>query len=471
MNLFRLVCVTIGFFLLGNASISPSVAIAQTLEFSAETTGILSSSDTPFWLQANRGGVYTGDGSQIAARFQVHGTDELFGPVMIHYGADFVSRAGPGSSVYFNQGYLKFRAYGLELAAGRFMHVTPGYNHRIGMGSLGVSGNSTPVPQVRLGIPDWMDLPLSGGLIEIRAHAAHGWLGSNRFTDKVLYHEKVGQARFGGDFFFNPYGGIHHFAVWGGTNHPVHGDLPVSLRDFGRIFFVQGGGEDAPVTQQTYMLGDHLGAWEMGFYLELENINLHAYRQFPLETKDNLKLKSPQDALMGFAFTFDDEFPLPVSELVYEHLYTKWQDGPRRPDPDCIDVECRDGEMGDENYYNHGHYRTGWVYNGNTIGNPLFIPGTISQGVINNRIVAHHVGISSQVKTLHLTSRITYSRNYGTWSNPFDSRRTQWSYAGGIEIPVTLFQIPSTLLAEAAYDRGQLVGNQFGMLLGLRIVR
>ena len=451
---------------------------SQNIDISSESIGVISSnSTTPFWLHSNRNGVVARDGSHFLSRFQAHGSDDLFGPVTIHYGADLIARPGSSSTLHFNQGYVKFRAYGMELAAGRFMHISPEYNERLGMGSLGVSGNTTPVPQIRVGFYDWVPLPLTNGLFEIKAHVAHGWLGSNRFVDNVLYHEKVGFGRIGGDFPLNIYGGIHHFAKWGGES-PVaeHGKLPSTFADFWRVFIVVGGDEEAPVIEQDYMLGDHLGAWDFGFYLDLNDVNLKVYRQFPLETKDNLKFKSLQDALTGLHFTFSDQFALPVKEFIYEHLYTKWQDGPRRENftddgIPCSDpsVECRDPFRGNENYYNHGIYRSGWTYQGSTIGNPLFIPGLPNVGIINNRIVAHHIGILSQHGRISLTTRATYSRNYGTWNDPFEERASQWSFAAGIETPVTISNFPATMLLETAYDNGDLVGNQFGILFGLRV--
>lgn len=451
----------------------------RQVETSAEISGILSSDgSTPFWLQSNRSGVAAPDGSHFYSRFQLHGSDELFGPVSVYYGADLVARPGTASTLHFNQGYLKFRAYGLELAGGRFTHSSPDYPVHIGMGSLGVSGNATPVPQIRAGIPEWTPLPFTREFVEIRATVAHGWLGSNRYTENVLYHEKIGHAKFGGDLPLNLFGGIHHFVKWGGENHPRHGDLPSSFTDFWRVFFALGGDDDAPRGEQAYMLGDHLGAWEFGFTLEAGLFNLRAYRQFPLETKDNLKLKSPQDALMGFHFRFSERFPLPVTELVYEHLYTKWQDGPRRENTidgvPCSELPpgtCRDSGQGQENYYNHSIYRTGWVYNSNVIGNPLFIRHPDNLGVINNRIVGHHIGIVSQLHRVQLTTRATYSRNYGTWSRPFDSRKDQWSFAAGVETPLIMAGVPATLLLETAWDHGDLVGNRFGMMMGLMVVR
>jgi hypothetical protein len=204
---------------------------------SFETYGIVSSSGTtPFWLQSNRYGMFSTEGTQFLARFQAHGAEQFGGRngnrFTLRYGADFIARPGEQSTASFNQGYLRLDAWGLFLQAGRFHNTSPIHDEELGMGSLGVSGNATPIPQIRAGLADWTSLPLTRDFIQIRAHMAHGWLGSRRFTSDVWYHEKVGHARFGGSFPLNLYGGLAHYAVWGDQrmhdSEIFHPHLPIS---------------------------------------------------------------------------------------------------------------------------------------------------------------------------------------------------------------------------------------------------
>lgn len=456
---------------------------AQSIETTVDLIGVISSSDaTPFWIQSNRQGRYSRHGSQLLNRIQAHGHSHLFdnSSISLNYGADLITRPGPEGTITFNQGYVKLNAYGVELAGGRFHSYNPISDHNLGMGSLGVSGNAVPVPQVRLGLPDWTSLPLTRDFIQIRLHVAHGWLGSRRYTENVLYHEKVGHARFGGDFPLNLYGGIAHYAKWGGKNNREFGDLPATFTDFWRVFFALGGDENAPDVESDYMLGDHLGAWDFGFFLEFDSFSINGYRQHPLETKDNLKLKSLQDALNGISFRFDERLGLPIRGFVYEYMYTKWQDGPRVENvlddgTRCFDFpeRCRDLFQGNENYYNHHIYRTGWATQGRTIGNPLFrtVNTPIDQlvdGIDNNRIIAHHIGIETRLGRSSIIGKVTASRNFGTRNDPFPEPADQLSMGLQSQIPVFLFDQPFTLLADVAWDNGDLYGNQFGFALGLR---
>jgi hypothetical protein len=347
------------------------------------------------------------------------------------------------------------------------------------MGSLGVSGNAPPIPQIRAGLSDWTSIPFTRDFIQIKGFIAHGWLGSERYVSDVLYHEKVGHARFGGNFPLNLYGGLAHYALWGGNNHPQYGDLPSTFSDYGRVFAAVGGDDNAPPGDENYILGDHLGGWDFGFFLDFTNIRMKIYRQFPLETKSNLKLKSPQDALTGVSISFPEPKSSGLTGLTYEFLYTKWQNGPRTEDP--IDERGGFPFKGNENYYNNGVYQTGWSYNRRTIGNPLFIPREDNRGINNNRIVAHHLGARFQFSELNFFMKATISRNYGNWGNPFSEEtrpfegepfnppRNQFSFLAGIEVPMTLQNIPFTFIMNLAQDNGTLVDNQFGGLIGVRI--
>jgi len=346
------------------------------------------------------------------------------------------------------------------------------------MGSLGVSNNATPIPQIRAGLADWTSLPFTRDFVQIKGHMAHGWLGSRRLVENVLYHEKVGHARIGGSFPLNLYGGIAHYAKWGG-NHPRLGPMPSTIKDFFRVFIVVGGDENAPRGERDYMLGDHLGAWDFGVFLETNNLDLKLYRQFPLETKDNLKFKSPQDALTGINVDFKNQLFSVLSSITYEFLYTKYQDGPTRLNPDTD----RDNFRGNENYYNHYLYMTGWTYNRRTIGNPLFIPRNSNLGVANNRIVAHHLGIASSFHEYSLNIKITYSRNYGNWGSgiledinnigwgePYSPRKDQISSELSIRRNINFSNLLSTLSIGFFLDNGDLVGNNFGLSSSLRII-
>lgn len=468
-------------------------ALQGQFRASVETSGIISSTaSTPFWFQSNRHGIFTRNGSQFLTRFQFHGKSKTSEHLSFLYGADMIARPGIASTLSFNQGYLKIQSYGFEFASGRFYTTSPFYDELLGLGPLGVSSNASPIPQIRLGLPEWAPLPLTNRFVHIQAHLAHGWLGSRRYTESVLLHEKAMYLRFGGASPFNAYGGVSHFAVWGGKNHPRYGDIPTHFQDFVNVFFSLQGDRSTPGPEQAHALGDHLGTWDFGFFLEHDDYKLHAYRQFLYEDYTNLFFKSYMDALTGISIRFSETLNIPVDRFIYEYLYTKFQAGPRESRGDKVG-DGRGPYRYNENYYNHNLYRTGWVYNMRTIGNPLFTPSENNLGVLNNRIIAHHFGFVATAGSSTFTGKATFSRNYG---KRCDNRvpdigegelfgiecvdevvtvrersLDQWSFLFGVETPVRLAVTDTghtVLTLQIAYDNGRLLGDQWGALAGIR---
>lgn len=443
---------------------------------------------TPFWLQSNRHGIFSPNGNQWISRFQSHQLRNLSSKMTLTAGADLVARPGLNSVIYFNQGYIKLNGYGFELSAGRFHNSSPINDPELSMGSLGVSHNAIPIPQIRLGLADWTSIPFTNDFIELKGHIAHGWLGSRRYINDVLLHEKVAHLRFGGDASLKPYIGIAHYVKWGGTN-PNGREIPTRFSDFINVFFALGGDEQTPGPDQTYALGNHLGALDLGFFLNYNDYDIVVYRQFPFELLTNVLLKSYMDALTGFSVTFPENVTW-VDRFLYEFLYTKFQAGPRER-RDNREPDDRGDYRYNENYYNHYFYRTGWAYNFRSIGNPLFTLNEDNLGFFNNRILAHHIAFTSTIQSISLTGRATYSRNYGKRCDnripdlgenevfgiecanvvdTFGGRRIdQLSIQIGTEVPIPIAGRENLIiLSEMALDSGKIAGSQIGILFGFR---
>jgi hypothetical protein len=433
---------------------------------------IVSTKHTPFWLYANNNASYEKNGTQSLLRIQYYRNTDFKDYFNLKFGIDSNARISKNSTINFNQIFGKATIYNIEVLAGRFINISPYYNEILGIGSLGVSGNASPIPQIRIGLANWFSLPFTRNLIRIKGHIAQGWLGSEGYVKHRLYHEKVAYAKLGGDFIFNFYGGLNHYAIWGGQ-HPIYGDLPSTFKDFTRIFLAVGGDETAPPGDQNYILGDHLGAWDYGFYLNFKQLKIKLYREFPIETKENLRFETLEDGLTGIELRFRNPLVFGIKNIVYEILYTKNQRGPFRPDPNNERYPFK----GNENYYNNGLYQGGWMYQGNVIGNPLFVPSKNSKGIANNRIVAHHIGISLNISnSINCILKATFSNNHGLWGTqveskkntyiPFIPAKKQFSTSIKVNIPIMNGLLLTTAIA---YDRGELVGDNFGFLTSIQV--
>lgn len=433
-----------------------------------------SSEAPPFWLTANRNGLVRSD--QATGFFRVAAHTPLRETNRFDYevGLDLVGYPVGGRELYINQLYGRVKFGALQAYGGRIIETHGIHDVSLSSGSMGWSTNALPMPKIGLSLPDWAPIPFSQGFLDVKGHIAHGWFEEDRYTESPYLHEKTVYGRIGGESVFNFYGGIMHYVVWGG-NSPQYGTLPGRLKDFPSVLLATGGDEDAPPGEEDYMLGDHLGAWDFGFFLNLDDYRIKVYRHFPLETKDNLKFSSPQDGLLGLHLQLRGNGI--VTGILYEHLYTMWQDGPRVLDTG----NWRDGEKGRENYYNHGIYRSGWTYHGRTIGNPLLLPTQNTadggRGIENNRVTAHHIGVEGTITpTTTWRTLLTLSNNHGRWGsieNPLWDEN--YKYYGGLrqfsfltEITTALpWQENLYLNASVAGDAGELHPNRLGMLLGV----
>lgn len=461
---------------------------AQSVNF-IETSTILSTDQTtPFWFQSNRHGIYSPEGSQFLLRASYHLSEEIISGLTVRAGADLVGRPGTFSTLYLNQGYLSAETFGLELTAGRFHNTSPIHDPLLSSGSLGISNNAIPVPQVRIGLADWTPLPFTSGFVEVQGHIAHGWLGSRRYISDVLLHEKVVALRFGGERSFRPYAGVAHYAKWGGTD-PRGREVPVRWSDFFNVLLAMPGDEKTPGPDQSYVLGDHLGALQAGFFWNLGDTDILVYRQFPFELKANLMLKSYMDALTGISVTLSENVSF-LNRILYEYIYTKYQAGPRELRDDR-DPDDRGDFRYNENYYNHYFYRSGWTYLMRSLGTPLFTLNEENLGIFNNRVVGHHLGFVSSAGAATFTGMATFTRNYGKMcdnrvpdlgegelfglecvnivENVGGRSIAQWALVLGAEAPIPYGgTLPLHASLELALDRGGLTGNRAGILLGLR---
>lgn len=436
----------------------------------AATGGVL-----PFWLHANQSGMIEQEGTSGLVRMQVARTYQGDGLWDVGFGADLVARGSDHTTAYLNQLYAQARLGFLQLRVGRKVEQIGTVDELLSMGSLATSTNATPLPKVVVETRGYTPVPFTRGYAEFKGSFAHAWFGDERYTDRPYLHQKTFYARLGGSLPVNVYAGIVHDAFWAGAT-PLLGDLPDGFEDYLRTVFGMSGGEDAPGGEQIYVQGNHLGIYDAGFLLRLKGYELLSYRHFIFDDKDGLKLKNPGDGLLGFSLRMGQDVQW-LSRVTYEYLYTKRQSGPEPVGPG------RDGPGGQDNYYSHYIYRSGWTYFGRTMGSPLLFPFPDNEirendRIENNRIVAHHLGLAGQpVPALRYRLLLTYSRNYGTYTE-----RTRVEEGGGtyayreglrqysilVETQTRLpGRVPLEVLAALGWDFGEMYEDTAGVRLGL----
>lgn len=471
-------------------SLLPQSSFAQFtkgMNYAVETGINFSGGDyTPFWLVSNKQGlssVTKNNGYLRAGIFRPMEEDKRFSYA---FGLDLAGAYNFTSSFIIQQAYVDLKYSFLGLSIGSKERNGELKNRQLSSGALTFSGNARPVPQVRIGIPEYWNIPGTKGFFAIKGHVAYGMFtddnwqtdfvqNHNKYTEHVLYHSKALYARIGNEDKFPLVfeGGLEMAAQFGGNSFSWSNgaykktDMPNGLKDFFKVFIPSGGDSNTPMGEQTNIYGNHLGSWNFSLSYKFNTWKLRGYYEHFFEDHSMMFGQYGwKDCLVGAEITLPEN-PF-IGTFVYEYLGTKDQSGPVYHDttstiPDQISAM--------DNYYNHGIY-TGWQHWGMGIGNPLIMsPIYNKDGSIvfkSNRLKAHHFGISGQpTQDINYRVLVSYSRNWGTYSEPFQDVVKNTSTL--FEVGYASHRIKGwNFTASFAFDRGKLMGDNTGGMITVR---
>lgn len=437
---------------------------------------------TPFWLQANRWGLYTDSPLQGSLGIEAS-LDHDFGRHWnIEVLADvdrFMDEESTDLRLRFGYGALSWRAF--EIKGGTFpqtIGILP--DPELSSGSMSVSGNARPLPKVQFSIPEWTIIPFTNETFEIQGGLAHGWFLGERAQTGALLHEKWGYGRFGPRDGSKIYLGLVHQAMWGGEAQEA------TFENYRTIFF-GGFGPEADEGGQAGPEGNSLGIWDLGVEMPLERATVHLYHHHYWELKHSLRWENKLDGVRGLAVDFYHDRWWP-DRFVIESIFTKFQGGPYH----FFDQMLSDAGItqqpvnnvtpatGLQNYYSHGIYRNGWTHQGRIIGSPLFV--TLGEAedlrIASNRINAWHYAFGGDVgeryrynvKVTQATHSPTIigARVYAPKSLvPEGERYRQWTLYAGAEID-RIFSDNLSLSFGFGADVGQVYEDTVGFELGIR---
>jgi len=379
-----------------------SVEIGE-LEVSVEEKVIFGTEDElPQWASANQWGAIQETNLQnvLELSFSQHivfneilSLDYIFRPVI---------NASDNSQLQLNEFYGQFDLFGFSLYAGKKRQTIGDVYDPLSTGSMIISGNAEPITKVSGGFFDYVTMPYSNGLLEIKGALSHGWFDNWGYTKDLLLHEKYAYAKLNLPFHLSPYAGLVHEVMWGGKDD--EGDVvPISLETYKDAFYAKGSDEN----RTDYKLGNHLGIWDVGIYGAMGSVDYHGYYQHYFEDSGGFKeLQNGSDGLWGLAA---ESIPLPsVDALLYEFLKTTHQSGK---------YHDRDGDVlgGHDSYYHHYIYDNGWTHVNRVLGNSLFSAAGEGEDlrIANNRILAHHVGVKGKLRDrIEYTVMLTYAQYY-----------------------------------------------------------
>lgn len=336
-------------------------------------------------------------------------------------------------------------------------------------GDLAYTGNSRNLPGYNLST-DFIYIPWTKRILAFKANFADYMMTDNRYTDNVLLHNEALFLKITPVRALSLTIGLEMWSQWSGTS-PVYGKQPSSLNDYFRVVFGQSGGDDATLSDQINILGNHLGRELIRLDWNADRFTLTFQHDIPFDDRSGMRFQNFPDGVNTLNLSFRDRDKW-VTDILLEFVSTKSQSGPSHNDPD--DPETVLG--GNDNYFNNGEYKSGWTYYGRTVGLPLFTPmpengNGHTLGVCNNRVTAWHFGIRGKAaRTVPYRFLFTYSRNFGQYSQRlgmFDAAPQQFSLALEGKVPHLGRSLPLSLGIGLYGDFGQVYQDSFGLTIRL----
>jgi len=328
------------------------------------------------------------------------------------------------------------------------------------------------------------------GFVAIQGTYAHGYLDAFGFINNTKLHQKSLYLRLGRlSNTVRLYGGFNHQVVWGGQANdrsgipgtiPVGGKLPSDLIDY--FYVVTGINKGRTDTtkytffDQTNRVGNHLGSIDVAFEIDLVRHTLYAYRQSLYEDGSLISLINIADGLNGLRIRRNNPNAI-VRDILFEFLNTTSQGGPQFVIDDPL-------LRGKDTYFNHQQYRGGWSYRQRTIGTPFIPPALGPNGeypygtfTVNNRVTVMHAGFAGSLPIrgralsgpVGYQLKASYSRNLGTYDDPYQPVRSQFSGYAEFVVPLSIGG-GLQLTGSVAVDAGTLYRNGTGTFLSIRKV-
>lgn len=380
-----------------------------------EALGYLSNESLPFWAFTNEYGSLTEDSNGLFYAFaKAHYS--LSSNATLDVKASGLIRDGVDPSVQRAELYVTFKNRWLEATAGS-QNFTQDENQLSSIRrNILFSSNTRALPGVLLQTAKPIRITKK---ISVDAAIAQYILNDNRFVDNALVHYKNLYFRWDINKTSSVRGGLQHVAQWGGTSTLI-GPQPQGFSDFVRIFLGSGGGDNANFGDQINTLGNHIGSYSLTYTRKNSgNLDFEVYYQTLFEDRSGVELNNFPDGVWGISVKPKNNKIF--KEFLYEYVQTVSQSGRPRL------TQNGGQQSGGDNYFTNSIYRSGWTYEGRTIGLPFINVVTNSDGIdpeTNNRSFAHHLGVRADINRLQCSLRLTFLENLGTFAVPRVPRET-----------------------------------------------
>ncbi len=437
--------------------------------------------NTPFWLVNNLQGLGSPERNNGYVRAAIFKHIDSHKRFSWGAGIDLTGAWRSTAPFHIHQlyGEVRYRSIGAMLGS---RELWSDYNNpRLSSGSLLFSGNALPIPQFRFGIFNYTPFWGTKGWLNVKGYISYGmftdsnWQKSwaepdSKRNKNVLFHSKGLWLRGGNTDHFPLTGdiGIEMATQFGGTAYKdgkvVH--LKHGFKEWWRAFFPTYSKQETLLGELTSVEGNMVGQYTIGLQWTPKNAdwNIRGYFEHFFEDQSMMTFEYGwKDGLWGIEGTLPrNRF---VSKIVYEFLYSKDQAGAVNNDTSDLVPEQVSGR---DNYYNHTLY-TGWQHWGFGIGNPLMISPIYNSDHLlqftNNRIIGHHFAIAGNPSDeIDYRLMLSFTKNWGTYTRPLPE------VLDNVNALVEINYQPKKLKGwygtfGVAVDRGDLLGNSFGIAL------
>ena len=468
INIKYIICILSFFFLSTIGMFSYAQNLKTFIEYGVT---IHKGENIPLWQVSNQHGL-----SSINNNTYIRGGafyNKTIHSLKIETGVDLAIAAGYTSTFIIQQAYADIRYKWIGLWAGSKEIESSLLNQQLSSGGLTWSGNARPIPQIAVGIFDYIHI---APRVQVKAELSYGWFTDTRYqektvgeeepyTRKIKYHHKSFFFRFGkpqGKWLFDlgmsldtQFGG---YRIRGGDE----GDLGNGWRDYWNVFFPQSGGDSSPEGEQVWYQGNYLGSEHLKLTYQLNKFSLSAYLENFYDDFSGMGKLNSMDGLWGIEYKANN--PQVINGIVLEYYQTTNQSGPLHG----LDYSIVKKTGGADNYYNSDWY-PGWVHWGMSMANPL-IPSPIynKDGVLSfhyNRVKAVHLGWSGDIsKEWTYRAKLSFNRTWGTPHEPTPEILENFSTFAEFKYVPNNWQGWS-FTGSAAFDIGDIYGDNLGFQL------
>jgi len=418
------------------------------------------------------------------------------------FGADIIAGAGKGVNyarynpdtkewranrinppcAWAQQLYAEARYRSAFITAGMKEHGTALLNQSLSSGDITYSGNTRPMPGIRLGLVDFRDIPFTKGWMQIQGeieyakmldsdwaedhfnfHSGHYTRGQ-WYTYKRCYFRTMPSQPLSVTFGMQAAGQFCGDAQYyrGGVKSELISH-PVTLEYFIKMLIPRGG--------EDYYPGSHNGSWDiMARYRLRSGHELAAYYQSPWEDGSGVGKLNGFDGLWGIEYRNPDP-QAAIAGAVVEYIDFTNQSGPIHWNPgDIPGTDITSKATGYDNYYNN-NITNGYAYYGRSIGSPMIISPFYNLRGQNNFICTRmrgvHFGAEGSVsRSVGWRVLFSWRKGLGNYTQPFLSPRTDTS-----ALVECRWQVPSVpalkVRGQIALDAGSLYGDNFGALVSV----